>query len=141
MAGSRAVGFGLFWLRLVLGGVLLTHGLFRLVPKLGAQPGEIVIAKGILSSQAGQMVFGGAELFIGALLILGLFVRFALLPVLAYFAAQLVAKVKAGDPLFPQKGASCEEYVFLLGLALGLLLTGPGKFSLQRIFRPPEAGG
>ena len=80
------------------------------------------------------MVFGGGEIFVGVLLVIGLFVRLALLPLVVYFTAVVVHKVRSGDPLLSPEGSSAEEYLLLLCMAVGLLFLGPGRFSLQRVF-------
>jgi putative oxidoreductase len=72
-----------------------------------------------------------AEVFCAFLIVIGLFTRAALLPLLAtMFVAAFV--VHWGDPLFLGQGAAKEPALLYLFAYLSLLFTGPGTFSLDR---------
>ncbi|HNR99209.1 MAG TPA: DoxX family protein [Planctomycetota bacterium] len=126
----RMVPWAILLLRLTLAGVLLIHGAVRLADKAAAVP----LTEGILAGDAARVVVGSSELFIGLLLVAGLFVRTALIPVVIYFATTLVRKLKAGEPLISANGSEAEEYLVLLCLTLILLICGSGRLSLQSRF-------
>ena len=66
-----------------------------------------------------------AEVFCALLLVLGLFTRLALVPLLTTMAV-VVFMAKKGEPI-----ASQELAILYLSLFAGLLLIGPGKYSID----------
>ncbi|HAK96676.1 MAG TPA: hypothetical protein DCM87_17205 [Planctomycetes bacterium] len=133
-SGQKMVPWAILLLRLTLAGVLIIHGAVRLADKAAKVP----LTEGILASDAARVVVGSSELFIGLLLVTGLFVRMALFPVLIYFATTLVRKLLAGEPLVSANGSEAEEYLVLLCLTLILLICGSGRLSLQSRFEAPR---
>jgi putative oxidoreductase len=128
---------GTLILRLALGGLFLCHGIMRLVPEFAAKAakgGESLLGTDVLGTQAALVVTGSGEIFVGALLVIGLFTRIALLPVIAYTLAVLVHLSRKDFPLRPE-GSVPEEYLMVLGIALALLAFGPGRYSLDRLFK------
>lgn len=116
---------GLLILRLVVGFFMLTHGwqklsnydemLKQFPPMLG------------LSSQVGLSLIIFAEFFCSIALIIGLFTRLAVIPlIIGMSVAVLVAH--SGQPF----GAR-ELPLLYLGMYIVLLFTGPGKVALDTI--------
>lgn len=119
--------FGLAILRVGLGLIMLKHGLDKLtgfnemrgMNQLFGSPTDLIL-----------VIF--AELFCSIFLVLGLFTRFALIPLII---TMCVAFFKTHHHLiFTEK---CEDsgqvaLLFLIGY-IALLFTGPGKFSIDRM--------
>jgi putative oxidoreductase len=136
-SGSEMRGnFGLLILRLTMGGLLAGHGAQKLFGWFGG-PGLKGTA-GFLESMgfkpgmpwataAAASEFGG-----GTLTALGLFHP---LGPLATMGAMVMATVKAhwGKPIWAFSGGA-ELPVLNMSIALALMLTGPGRFSLDRLF-------
>lgn len=112
--------FGLLVLRLVSGGLMITHGYDKLshyasykgMNHLFGTPIDIVL-----------VIF--AEFFCAAMLILGLFTRFAAIPLIITMAVAFF-KVHNGNISGQNSG---EMALLYLGIFVTLLFTGPGKFS------------
>ncbi len=124
--------FGLFFMRLFVGGFMLTHGIPKLLGfSMMAKHFPDVIGIGSAPSAA-LMVF--AEFFCSILIILGLFSRWACIPpIIGMLVAVLVAH--ANDPFMAK-----ELPMFYLFSYLTLLLLGPGKFSLDWLIAGKEKG-
>ncbi len=133
-AEQRMVPWAIFLLRMTLAGILIVHGLQRISDK-GA---KVPLVENLLSGDAARVVVGSSELFVGFLVLSGLFVRFALLPVVIYFSVTLVRKVGAGEPVMTANGSEAEEYLVLLCLTLILAICGSGRLSLETRFAPPK---
>ena len=69
-----------------------------------------------------------AELFCAGFLVLGLFSRFALVPLIINMA-MIAFVIHSGDPIKEREHA----FTFLVTF-LALFLTGPGKYSLDNLF-------
>jgi putative oxidoreductase len=126
--------WGVLVLRLLLGSVMMAHGVMRLWPEQGANAGGPLFGTELLGSQGAVVVAGAAEIFVGTLLLIGLFVRLTILPLLPYLTAVLVHRAKT-EPLISAGGSGAEEHLILIGMALALLVLGPGRLSLQHMFR------
>ncbi len=130
------MAWGVLVLRLLLGSVMMIHGVLRLWPEQTPDAaGQLLFGKELLGSQGAVVVGGAAEIFVGTLLLIGLFVRLAVLPLLAYLTAVLVHAAKT-EPVLAAGGSAAEEHLLLIGMAISLLVLGPGRLSLQYMFRP-----
>jgi len=120
--------FGLFLLRVSFGSLmLLGHGW----PKLAtfgekADSFANVMGMGPTVSLALAVL---TEFFCSALLVLGLFTRLALIPLMITMAV-IVLVIHAEDPFARQEF----PLLYFLGF-FTLFLTGPGKYSLDRLFK------
>lgn len=124
--------FGLFVLRLVIGGTFAVYGLQHL---FGLFHGTGVESFATFLRTAGYhyptimaWVGGGAELVGGALLVLGLFTPAAAGALLALTSNVIVLKWPLG--FFAANGYQLQ--FILAGAAFALLFTGPGRVSLDR---------
>ena len=70
-----------------------------------------------------------AELFCTIFVLVGLFTRFALIPLIICMLV-IIFIVHSGDPFGDKESA----YIYLL-MYLSLLLAGPGKYSVDRLMR------
>ena len=131
--------WGALFMRLVLGLTLMAHGLLRLTPSYAEKAGDLLFTKDVIGAKASLVFLGAGEIFVGTLLVIGLFVRLALVPVVVYFTAVGVHKVRAGEAIITPDGSSAEVYLLLLCLAFGILLLGPGKYSLSSVFSDSES--
>jgi putative oxidoreductase len=118
--------FALLLVRLVAGGLMLTHGIMKY--KLLAGPGPIKFADPIGMGDGPTLVFAVlAELVCSVLLILGFATRLAALPpIITMFVAVFV--VHAHEGLEKQ-----ELPILYLLIYIILLITGSGKYSVDRI--------
>ncbi|HXH34298.1 MAG TPA: DoxX family protein [Plantibacter sp.] len=131
----RAAGLntGLLLLRLVLGVILIAHGLQKVlvdgIPGVAAGFGGM----GIPAPEAAAIVVVAVELLGGALLIIGLGTRVvAVLSAINMVVALLLVHLSAG--FFAADGGY--EFVLLLAVvSLALALTGPGRISVDTLFR------
>lgn len=118
---------GLFILRLVGGGAMITHGWMKLSAALS---GNMQFGDPIgIGTELSLYLAIFAEFACSILLILGLFTRLALIPLII---TMLVAFFLVhGNDAFQVK-----ELAFIyLGLYLAIFLTGPGKYSIDSKFR------
>jgi putative oxidoreductase len=135
--------FGLFVLRLAVGGTAMAHGLqhmFGLFHGIGLHNFQaFVAANGYKYPNIMAWVAGGSELVGGALLIVGLFTPLAAAAILGLLANVIVLKWKLG---FFEPGYELE--LVLSGAAFALLFAGPGRASFDRPtpwFRRPGLNG
>jgi len=127
---------GIFLLRAMVGVVGVYHGSQKLFGWFGGD-GARAFA-GYLESLnvplplVNAYLAGGAEFFGGALLIVGLFTRFAAIP---FMIAMLVAAFMVhGQAFSVLKGGM--EYPLTLAVALAAIaLIGPGRYALDRLVR------
>jgi putative oxidoreductase len=125
---NRLAGFGVLLLRLTLGGVLLSHGLLKLLGFSLSGTVEFFDSLGVPGYLAYPVVIG--EIGGGLLLILGLFSRWislALLPIL--FGALWVHS--GNGWLFSSTGGGWEFPLVLVLLALIQALLGNGAYALR----------
>ncbi len=120
--GSR--DFGLLILRITFGGLMMVHGWGKLQGFLGGQasgfPDPIGLGPEI---SMGLAVF--AEFICGGLVVLGLATRPALVPLISTMLVAVLV-VHASDPLETKELA-----LVYLGAYIALLMTGPGRFSVD----------
>ena len=128
-AKETAVSTGLLLIRLFLGLGIMAHGLqkFLVFGMTGFAAG---LAKmGVPAASLLAPVSAGTEALGGALIALGLGTRLAALP-LAFNMFVAVITAHRGSYFLPQG----MEYALNLGVVfLALALTGPGRFSLDRL--------
>jgi putative oxidoreductase len=115
--------FGLLLLRLISGGVILTHGLPKLQKILA---GNFQFADPIgLGAEASLYFSAFAEVICALLVVLGLLSRIALIPLLINLSVAFFI-FHAADNF-----AIKELPLLFLGMFLVLFFTGPGRFSID----------
>lgn len=120
------MSIGLLVLRLVVGGFMMSHGLGKL--KMLMAGGEIQFLDPIgIGVELSLFLAVFAEFFASIMIILGLGTRLAAFPLLfTMFVAGVI--VHAADPF------GVKEMALLYGsIYLTLMLTGPGKISLDHL--------
>jgi putative oxidoreductase len=134
-AAHAGVDFGLFLLRLVLGGTMVAHGLQKVFGLFGG-PGINGFAESLRGfGFHGQVtvlswVTGISELAGGALLVFGLLTPVAAAALLGVAANAVF--VKWGNGFFASPGGGFELELVLSVLAFSFLFTGPGRIALDR---------
>ena len=122
-----SIDFGLLLIRLTLAVLMIPHGYSKLISfaeKADTFPDPLGVGPAV---SLGMVVF--AEFFCSILLFFGLFTRFALLPLIA--AMSVAALIfHASDPLGDK-----EHALLYLIPYVGLFLTGPGIWSLDRFLK------
>lgn len=122
---ENAASLGILLLRLVSGGVMLTHGYSKLL-KIATLKTSFPDPMGVGNELSFYLVLF-AELVCAALVTLGLFTRIALIPLIATMVVAFFiihAKDSLGDK---------ELALFYMTIYTALLLTGSGKFSLDKL--------
>ena len=125
---DNALSFGLFLLRIAMGGLMIPVGYNKLTgfaKMKGFFPDPFHIGS---TTSLGLVVF--AEFFCAVLIVLGLLTRFATIPLIITMLV-VVIYVNKGVLTGGQFGEKMIPVLFLSGY-LTLLFTGPGKFSLDR---------
>ncbi|PSL46604.1 putative oxidoreductase [Chitinophaga niastensis] len=120
---NGAVSFSMLVLRLVFGGLILTHGwpkLINFTAKMNSFPDPLGVGHKI---SLGMTVF--AEVFCGVFLILGLLTRLATIPLIICMSV-IIFIIDGAKPITEKELA-----VLFLAAFVTLLFTGPGKFSLD----------
>ncbi len=124
---------GRLLLRLMLGGLLLFHGVSKLVYGIGWIRDALVAAH--LPAFAAYGVFVG-EVLAPVLVILGLWTRISALVVAFDIAvAILLVRLPALFAMDRTGGWAMEQDFFFLLSALGAFLLGPGRFALGALRR------
>jgi putative oxidoreductase len=125
--GGRAA-LGLLLLRVIVGGAFVQHGL----PKIQApfDWGSSMGIPPVFQALAALAEFGG-----GLALIFGFLTPLGALGVAFTMAVALkIAHLPAGHPWVGSPGKpSYEDVAFYLAAAIAILLTGPGKFSIDSL--------
>lgn len=121
---------GLFVLRLSTGGLMLFHGVSKLINGVGPI-GDMLAALGLPSFIAyGSLL---VELVAALIMVLGLWTRAAAVAmVLNMIVAILMAHTSVIFSLTPQGGWAIELPMLYLMPALALVFTGGGRYALTR---------
>ncbi len=122
-----SIDIGLFVLRLTLATLMIPHGYAKFIgfaEKADSFPDPLGVGSPV---SLGMVVF--AEFFCSILLFLGLFTRFALVPLIVAMSIAAFI-IHAGDPLDDK-----EHALLFLVPYVGLFLTGPGALSLDRFLK------
>jgi putative oxidoreductase len=121
---STAVDAALLIARISIAGLMLTHGIPKMLMLFSGEPVQF---PGVLGLSAGLSlalaVF--AEVICSILLLLGLATRLAVIPLIVTMLVALVT-IHAADPIAKQEPALHYLLVYVV-----LLLTGSGKYSLD----------
>ncbi len=120
---AGAFNTALLILRLVAAGIMLKHGYGKL-SNFDETASHMVSIFG-LSTKVCTVLVIFSEFFCSILLILGLFTRFACIPLII---TMIVAVMKVHHSDFIGDGETCTLY---LACYTALLLTGPGKISID----------
>lgn len=122
-SNAYSIDLGLLLLRIAAGGAMLTHGIPKLMKALS---GDTQFGDPIgIGPELTLYLAIFAEVVCAALIIVGLFTRLALIPLIA---TMLVAffLVHSADPF------GIKEMAFIyLSIFVTLFLTGPGKYSID----------
>ena len=126
-------GWALLLGRLILGVIFFAHG-YQKFFEIGVENvAGFFQGVGIPAPLLFAWVVSLVEFFGGIALILGIFTRWAALGfAIVMLVAIFTVKLPVGLIAPPEKGAGYELDLALLGLALMLLLAGPGPLSLER---------
>lgn len=120
---ESGISAGLLVIRVAVAALMLPHGLAKL-ENFSQMSGSFPDPIGVGSALSLSLIIG-AELFASAFVILGLFTRAALIPLI--FGMGVVTFVIHGaDPMQAKELAVVYLLVFT-----GLIITGPGKYSLD----------
>ncbi len=127
--GRGAVG--LLLLRLVAGAAFLVHGSGKIQTPFNWMPPEAPVPGFLQALAAVSEFFGG-----GLGWIAGFLTPLASLGVLVMMTVAILFHVDRGDPFVGSGGPSFELALVYWVIALLMLLTGPGRFSLDaQLFR------
>jgi putative oxidoreductase len=118
-------------IRATLGATMLYHGLPKLSDEGAEQTGQMFEGMGIRPGRTFAKLAGLAEVLAGATALIGFGTRIGALAVLATQGVA-VAKVH-GDKGFDNTSGGYEFNLALMAIALGLLVAGPGAFSLHEV--------
>ena len=125
---APTVSLGLLLLRVAIGGMMLVHGLPKLMNLLS---GSIEFADPLgLGPQLSLVLAVGAEVGCSLLLIFGLFTRLATLPLIVTMTVAVLI-IHADDPYSKKEMA-----LLYLVPYLTLLFSGAGQFSLDQLVWP-----
>jgi len=116
-------------LRAALGSTMIYHGISKLKQERREQTGQMFEQIGLRPGKPLAVATGAAEVFAGIASVLGFLTRPAALAVLVTQAVA-IAKVHRKKGFDFTKGGF-EYNLALIAMALGLLITGPGGFSLH----------
>ena len=129
-AGGMRESLGLLILRVVVGAAFVLHG-WPKIQNAFAWMGPNATVPGFMQALAATAEFGG-----GIALILGVLTPIAAIGLTATMAGALyMVHLPAGHPFVPAKPGdpSYELAAVYLAAAVALLLTGPGRFSLDAL--------
>ncbi len=122
-----SIDIGLLLVRATLAVLMIPHGYSKLI-SFAERADRFPDPFGVGSPVSlGMVIF--AEFFCSILLFFGLFSRFALLPLIAVMSVAALI-IHSGDPLDDK-----EHALLYLVPYIGLFLTGPGTWSLDRFLK------
>lgn len=122
-----SLDLGLLLFRAAAGGLMVFHGLPKLVGFAGRKD-SFADPIGLGSTLSLSLTIG-AEFFCSILLILGLFTRFALVPLM--FTMSVIIFVVHGDDPWKER----ELPLLYLISFIGIFLAGPGRYSADEVLR------
>jgi putative oxidoreductase len=125
--GRKEAGF--VPLRAALGSTMIYHGLSKLKEERREQAGQMFEQIGLRPGKPLAVATGAAELFAGVAAVIGFLTRPAALAVLVTQAVA-IAKVH-GQKGFDITKGGFEYNLVLIAIAAGLLIAGPGQFSVH----------
>ena len=125
--GRKDAGF--IPLRAALGSTMIYHGLSKLKEERREQAGQMFEQLGLRPGKPLAVATGAAEVFAGVASVLGFLTRPAALAVLVTQAVA-IAKVHRKKGFDIAQGGF-EYNLVLIAVALGMLVAGPGRFSLH----------
>lgn len=117
--------WGLLTIRFVAGFLMMTHG-YAKIENFSKYAEAFPDPLGVGSSISLSLIIG-AEFFASIFLILGLFTRLALIP-LIFGMGVAVFVIHGADPMQVKELA-----VIYMVIYIGLIISGPGKFSIDRL--------
>ncbi|RPD42204.1 DoxX family protein [Chitinophaga barathri] len=120
---NGTLNFALLLQRVVFGALVMMHGWPKLV-NFSSKVQNFADPFGIGKTPSLCLVIF-AEFFCGALVLIGLLTRLATIPLLICFAV-IIFMIHAKDPVMDKETA-----IMFLGMWVSILLTGPGKYSLD----------
>ena len=141
---SDLTSLGLLLLRVGFGGYMITHGYPKFLMLINGQFDQFPDPLGI-GPRASLFGAAGAEFVCSIFVVAGLLTRFAALP-LVFTMATAAFIIHRADPWIAGGGASKEPALMYLVAFLTLILTGPGRYSLDAAFArkqpatPAQAG-
>lgn len=122
----NAASAGLLFVRLVMGGAFILHGWGKIQAPFSWMPNSSI--PGIFLFLAALSEFGGGiALLLGALTSLASIGLAFTMAVAVYFHA-----IVFGDPFVSKGGGSYELGMLYFALSIMFILTGPGKFSVDK---------
>ncbi len=120
---AGAFNFGMLVLRVVTGALLMSHGYSKLI-QFSTLRFKFMNFLNIGSTASLSLIIF-AEFFCGIFLILGLFTRFACIPII--IGMSVVVFIATHGHVF----AEGEKGAFFLAAAITILFCGPGKISVD----------
>ncbi|MET6998320.1 DoxX family protein [Chitinophaga defluvii] len=120
---SWSVSLSMLVLRLVMGGMMLTHGWPKLInfpSRVNSFSDPLHVGK---TASLGMVVF--AEVFCSVFIILGLLTRLASVPLIICMSV-VIFMIHAGDPV-----NKIELPALFLASFVAILFTGPGRVSID----------
>jgi putative oxidoreductase len=129
-----AVDFSLLILRVIVGVIFMAHGSQKMFGMFGGS-GLKATVEMFGGGPIGYLVSIG-EFFGGVGLVFGFLSRFSAASIIVIMIGAIV-QVHWADGFFAPKGF--EYNLALIGLALPILLCGPGRFSIGQFFLPKSS--
>lgn len=130
---GKNVEIGILFIRIVVGVVFIAHGYQKLFMMGPGNIADFFSSIGIPLPAFFAWVVSLVEFFGGICVVLGILTRYvAVLLAVIMIVAIFAAKLQLGLIAPPGRGTGYELDLVLLGGALLLLLTGPGRLSLER---------
>lgn len=123
---KKLLDWVLFAARIFIGVAMITHGFPKLMQLLSGKEIEFINLFGI-GKKTSLILAVLAEVLCSLFLIMGLFTRIALIPLIITMLVAAIM-VHGGDPFAKQEMSLLYLCIYLL-----LLVTGPGKFSIDRM--------